>query len=199
MGRVGLKWERIAIGSVLAIGLIAISGYAIYRYKRHSNDALVHQIMIQKLEGVSKTERADHIVVFSDEFVRGLLLHGNFPVYKNSDGQLPSHCRFSHRTTLVWVLQDPENFAWRSSASMRSDSIGTKISLFWKTFLPGSFSAQIGNPETRSLLGHLPSQLGTRVSSSSQLNHSRFSEGSMTSNRSSRAVCLKPRNIHDGQ
>src|SRR5262249_52490940 len=142
-------------------------------------------------------ESADRMVLFSDQFVEGLLLRGNFPIYRNSDGQLPSNCRFSRRTTLVWVLKDPEDFAWRWSASMRSDATETKARLFWKTFLPGTFSAQIGEAETHSQLSHSSSHYSTPANSSPQLHHARLLQV-LRGNTPSRAVCLKPRNQNLG-
>jgi hypothetical protein len=172
MRRVPLKWQRIGVGSILAIGLIVISGWSMHVYQRQSNNAVVQQSLINKLEAISQAERADRLVVFSDDpyVVADLLLRGNFPVYRNSEGQLPWNSRFSRRTTLVWVLKNPENFALGSSAGMRSGSMATKARLFWKTFLPGSFYPQIAKAQTLGQLDQLPSQLHTHLSSSSQLN-----------------------------
>jgi hypothetical protein len=149
MTRIQPKWTRLGIGAALAAGLLAITGYSINRYERYSNEALLRQNLVRTVEEISKAESANNTVVFSDEFLRLLLLDDKFPVYKNEDGQLPPGTGFSHRTTLIWVTNDPASFEWRSSKSMHSRSVGTKVYLFWQTFSPGTFSEQIMTAETQ--------------------------------------------------
>jgi len=148
--RIQPKWTRLGIGAALAAGLLAITGYSINRYERYSNEALLRRNLISTVQEISRVERANNTVVFSDAFVRLLLLDGKFPVYKNADGQLPPGTRFSSSTTLIWVTDDPASFDWRSSNSMHSRPVGTKVYLFWQTFFPGSFSEQIMSAEAQS-------------------------------------------------
>jgi len=158
MARIQPKWTRLGVGAVLAVGLLTITGYSINRYERYSNEALLRQNLVSTLEQISKAESASNTVVFSDQLVRLLLLDGKFPVYKNEDGQLPPGTRFSHCTTLIWVTNDPPSFDWRSSKSMRSRSVGTNVYLFWQTFSPGTFSAQINRRNAQSIGPHSPEQ-----------------------------------------
>jgi hypothetical protein len=150
MARIQPKWTRLGIGAALAAGLLAITGYSINRYERYSNESLLRRNLISTVQEISRVERANNTVVFSDAFVRLLLLDGKFPVYKNADGQLPPGTRFSSSTTLIWVTDDPASFDWRSSNSMHSRPVGTKVYLFWQTFFPGSFSEQIMSAEAQS-------------------------------------------------
>jgi hypothetical protein len=137
------KWRQLGIGAALAAGLLAITGYSINRYQRYSTEARLRQDLVSIVQEISNIERANSTIVFSDEFVRLLLLDGEFPVYKNADGQLPPGTHFSNFTTLIWVTDDPASFEWASSETMHSRSLGPKIYLFWQTFSPGTFSAQI--------------------------------------------------------
>jgi hypothetical protein len=146
MARIQPKWIRVGSGAALAAGLLAITGYSINRYERYSNEALLRQNLIGAVEEISKVESANNTVVFSDQFLRLLLFDGKFPVYKNTDGQLPPRTRFSGFTTLIWVTDDPASFEWSSFETMRSRSLGPKIYLFWQTFSPGAFFEQIVSP-----------------------------------------------------
>jgi hypothetical protein len=155
MARIQPKWTRLGIGAALAVGLLAITAYSINRYERYSNEARLRQNLVSTVEEISKAESSSNTVVFSDEFLRLLLLDDKFPVYKNEDGQLPPGTGFSHRTTLIWVTNDPASFEWRFSKSMHYRSIATvyrsitTVYLFWQTFCPGTFSDQMDNPQKR--------------------------------------------------
>ena len=186
MARIQPKWTRFGIAAALAAGLLAITGYSSNRYERYSNEALLRQNLLSTLEVISKSESANNTVVFSDQFLRLLLLDGKFPVYKNEDGQLSPGTRFSHCTTLIWVTNAPASFEWRSSKSMRSRPVGTKVYLFWQTFSPGTFSAQIVTAET-----HRPSA-PTRPSRSVQLSGASVSHAWITDSKASRPACSKP-------
>ena len=153
MARLQPQWRRLGIGAAFAAGLLATTGYSINRYERYSSEALLRRNLLSTVDEISKIERANNTVVFSDDFVRLLLLDGKFPVYKNADGRLPPGASFSDSTTLIWVTDDPASFEWSSSESMRSRLLGPKVYLFWQTFSPGGFSEEMMSAETQSSSG----------------------------------------------